>query len=151
VEATLTEAAELHDIGTSGVELAIHVPDRPLLARADPDALQVVLTNLIGNAVKFTPGEGRTIEGRAREDAGQILVEVEDPGIGMDPNEVSSLFEAFRQASSGLDRTHEGPGLGLTVTKRLLDLLGGTIEVETERGEGTCVTVRLPAASGDAT
>ena len=151
VEATLTEAAELHDIATSGVELDIQVSDPPLWARADPDALQVVLTNLIGNAVKFTPGEGRTIEGRAREDAGQILVEVEDPGIGMDPNEVSSLFEAFRQASSGLDRTHEGPGLGLTVTKRLLDLLGGTIEVETERGEGTCVTVRLPAASGDAT
>ncbi len=150
VGALLTEVGELHGVGTSGLDLDIQVPGRPLLARGDSDALRVVLTNLVGNAVKFTPAEGHTITGRAWEEDEWVVIEVEDPGIGMEPSRVSQLFEAFRQASSGLDRMHQGPGLGLTVAKRLLDLLGGAIDVDTERGEGTCVTVRVPAATGTA-
>ena len=73
-------------------------------------------------------------------------VEVEDTGIGMDSETAQELFEAFKQASEGVGREYEGTGLGLTVTKEVLDQMGGSIEVETEKGEGSRFTVRLPVA-----
>ena len=82
---------------------------------------------------------------RAEQDDGTVAVEVEDTGIGMDPEKVSSLFRAFRQESEGLSREYEGSGLGLAVTRQVLDQMEGTIDVETEPGQGTCFTVWLPA------
>jgi signal transduction histidine kinase len=75
---------------------------------------------------------------------GASVFEVEDTGIGMDPEQVPILFEPFRQASEGTSREYEGTGLGLAVTKRVVNQMDGEIEVDTERGEGTCFTVRLP-------
>ncbi|MFB6099427.1 MAG: ATP-binding protein, partial [Salinibacter sp.] len=69
----------------------------------------------------------------------------------MDPGTVSALFEEFKQASEGVEREYEGTGLGLTVTKEVLDQMGGSIEVETEKGEGSRFTVRLPRAEKDET
>ena len=143
----LDEAAELFAVKAeeAGLTLTVDTPDASLQAMTDPDGLQVVLKNLIGNAVKFT-GEGGTVQARAWAADETIVVEIEDTGIGMEPEAVQSLFQAFQQASEGVGREYEGTGLGLAVTKEALDQMGGSIDVDTEKGEGTLVTVRLPRA-----
>lgn len=78
------------------------------------------------------------------------VLEVEDAGIGMDPEQVPDLFKAFRQASTGMDREYESSGLGLSIVKRLTEEMDGTIEVETQKGEGTCFTLRFPYAPSSA-
>jgi PAS/PAC sensor signal transduction histidine kinase (EC 2.7.13.3) len=75
-----------------------------------------------------------------------VALEVEDTGVGMDPDHVPELFEPFRQESEGTGRTYEGTGLGLAVTKQAIEQMGGTIAVETAKGDGSCFTVRVPAA-----
>ena len=144
----LDEAAELFELEAEeeGLTLTVETPDTALWAQADPDGLQVVLKNLLSNAVKFTDSGGR-IDARARTTDDTVTVEIEDTGIGMDPAEVPSLFEAFKQASEGVGREYEGTGLGLAVTKEAIDQMGGSIEVETEKDEGTCFAVRLPRAA----
>ncbi|MFB6272204.1 MAG: sensor histidine kinase, partial [Salinibacter sp.] len=117
----------------------------PVWARADAGGLQIALRNLLSNAIKYT-GEGGTVWVRVRQAGGMAVLEVEDTGIGTDPETVQGLFEAFKQASEGIRREYEGTGLGLTVTKEVLDQMGGSIEVETEKGEGSRFTVRLPQA-----
>ncbi len=108
----------------------------------DRSALHRVLTNLVGNALKFTDCGG--VEVRAESGAGCVRLVVADTGRGIAPAFLPHLFDEFRQASEGLDREHEGNGLGLTITKRLVDLMGGTIRVESEPGAGTTFTVSLP-------
>ena len=115
------------------------------MVQANPDALRILFDNVIGNAVKFSE-EGDAISIRARTDEDYVTVEVEDEGIGMNPDEVPDLFEAFQQGSTGFARTYEGAGLGLTVVNQLLNQIGGTIEIDTEPGEGTRVAIRLPKA-----
>lgn len=101
-----------------------------------------MLRNLISNALKYT--EEGSVWVRAEQRNGTVAIEVEDTGIGMDSEKTSALFEAFRQESEGIAREYEGSGLGLAVTKRVVDQMDGTIEVETEKGQGTCFTVQLP-------
>ena len=79
-----------------------------------------------------------------------MLIRVKDTGIGISESFLPHLFEEFEQESSGLNRNHEGSGIGLTITKRLVDLMQGHITVESEKGEGTTFTVRLPAAAAAA-
>ncbi len=129
----------------AGLSLSVEVPNTPLRARADRDGLQVVLKNLLSNAVKFT-GEGGTIHAHARAVDSAVVVEVADTGIGMHPENVPGLFEAFKQASEGVGREYEGTGLGLAVTKEAVTQMGGSIQVDTEKNEGTNIAVRLPAA-----
>ena len=126
----------------AGIDLQVQTPDRSLLGRADPGGLRIVLRNLISNALKYT--EEGSVWVRAEQRNGGAAIEVEDTGIGMDPDETSSLFEAFRQESEGMSREYEGSGLGLAVTKRVVDQMSGTIEVDTEKGGGTRFTVHLP-------
>jgi signal transduction histidine kinase len=116
-----------------------------LWARADAGGLQIALRNLLSNAIKYTDLGGE-VRVRVWSEDEMVLVEVEDTGIGMDPETVSRLFESFKQASEGIGRKYEGTGLGLTVTREVLDQMGGTIEVETEPGVGSRFTVRLPRA-----
>ncbi len=107
------------------------------------DAVHRICRNLLENAIKFTPKGGR-VEVRVRsEDTGAVL-QVEDTGIGMKPENVPELFRAFKQESEGPAREYEGSGLGLSTVKRLTEELGGTVEVDTEKGEGTCFSIRLP-------
>jgi len=150
VSQQLAAAAELFEVeaAEANLDLTVTVPDPPLWVWADPDGLQVVLNNLISNAVKFTD-DGGTVEARARRHDDTITIQVEDTGIGMSPENVPSLFEAFQQASEGLSREYEGTGLGLSVTKEAVDQMGGSIDVETAKDKGTCVTVRLPATETD--
>lgn len=101
-----------------------------------------ILGNLVHNAIKFTE------EGQVRVQADTVesgvRIVVSDTGIGMGADFREHLFEPFKQESEGRARTHEGTGLGLALTKRMVDLLRGQIEVETAKGDGTTVVVRLP-------
>jgi len=120
--------------------------DGPVEGRLNEEALNRILENLVGNALKFTPEGGRVVV-RAWEETSRAVLEVEDTGIGMDPDTVECLFEPFRQESEGMDREYEGTGLGLSIVEELVDRLGGAVEVETEKGTGTRITVRLPTAA----
>jgi PAS domain S-box-containing protein len=144
----LDDAAELFEMEAedAGLTLTVETPDTPLWAWADPDGLQVVLKNLLSNAVKFTD-DGGEIDARVRTGDDAVTIEIEDSGIGMHPENVPGLFEAFKQASEGVGREYEGTGLGLAVTKEAVDQMNGSIDVETEKGRGTCVAVRLPRAT----
>ncbi len=113
-------------------------------ARADEGGIQIVLRNLLSNAIKYTE-EGGTVWVRTYQEEGQAVLEVEDTGIGMEPSVAEDLFEPFRQASEGFNREYEGTGVGLAVTREAVEQMGGTIEVETEKGEGSRFVVRLPA------
>lgn len=111
--------------------------------RLDGGAVQRILQNLLSNAIKFT-GDGGEVTLRVWRDEDEVVFAVEDTGIGFDPSFRPHLFDPFEQESKGTSRAHEGTGLGLAVTKHLVDRLGGTIEVESEKGVGSCFTVRLP-------
>ncbi len=142
------EAAELfsHRAREEELTLQTDIAPPPLWVRADRGALQRILHNLLSNAVKFTDPGGSVVL-RVRKEQKTVIFEVEDTGAGIDPDFLTHLFDAFKQESTGTDRSHEGSGLGLTVTNRLVDRLDGEIDVDTELGEGTCFTVRLPRAS----
>jgi signal transduction histidine kinase len=125
------------------VALHVHLPSDPVEAHLDASAVQRILNNLLGNAVKFTPAGGR-IDVRLRAPADYVVIEVDDTGVGIDQDFLPHLFDAFQQESTGNARTFEGSGLGLAITHQLVQLMGGTIDVTTGKGEGTCFTVRLP-------
>jgi signal transduction histidine kinase len=116
-------------------------PDLPTI-RTDPVKLKMVLQNLISNAVKFT-NQGRvTVSGHQRD--GGIEFCVADTGIGIAPELQAIIFEPFRQVDGSETRRHTGAGLGLYIVQRLLDLLGGTIAVESKLGEGSAFRVWIP-------
>jgi signal transduction histidine kinase/DNA-binding response OmpR family regulator len=136
-------------IARGGNRLAIDAPDRLGRVRTDVTKVRQCLFNLLGNAAKFTSGGVVTLE-VAREagaTADLLRLTVRDQGIGMSPAQVDRLFRPFTQADASTTRRFGGTGLGLTITRRFVELLGGTIEVESEEGRGSAFTVRLPAAA----
>ena len=120
--------------------------DLPLLV-ADPTRLKQILLNLLSNAVKFTPPGGAVALAVRREAAGGVLFEVRDTGLGMTPAEIEIALEPFGQIDAGFTRRQEGTGLGLPLARRLAELHGGTLAIDSEKGHGTTVAVRLPAAA----
>ena len=108
----------------------------------DPGKLKVVIKNLIGNAAKFTEQGSITVDAHPR--AGGIEISVTDTGIGIAPAVLPVIFEPFRQLESATAHGYEGTGLGLYIVKRLLELLGGTISVESEAGRGSTFRVWVP-------
>lgn len=128
----------------TGVALQIHVDQSiPETLLGDSTRLQQVLTNIIGNAFKFTIHgtvrvEAYPIPMRSIDEIG-ILFSIEDTGIGIAQDKIGILFEPFTQASEGFTRTHQGAGLGLSISKKLVQLMGGNIQIESELGKGTNV------------
>ena len=121
--------------------------DVPGAVRSDPLRVRQVLSNLLGNAVKFTDRGRVTLRVSVEErdgDRGMLRIEVSDTGIGMSADVVGSLYQPFMQADSGMTRRFGGTGLGLAITRRIVELLGGTIEVDSEPGRGSMFRVRLP-------
>ena len=110
---------------------------------ADDLRLQEILFNLITNAIKFTPTDGQVILRVWREEK-IVIFEVEDTGIGISQQQIPLLFEKFQQLESSRQRIHGGTGLGLALTKQLVELHGGTIEVESTFGQGSLFRVSLP-------
>jgi len=112
--------------------------------RADRDRLQQVLWNLLSNAIKFTPAGG-TVSLRTRRDHGSIVISVEDTGIGIAPEHLPHVFQRFWQAHTGASREFGGLGIGLTLSRHLVEMHGGTIAVDSlGPGRGTTFTVLLP-------
>ena len=108
----------------------------------DPLKLKVVLKNLVGNALKFT--EHGSVAIRAARRADGVEIAVSDTGIGIPPDTQAIIFEPFRQAEPSLTRRYGGVGLGLYIARRLIEMLGGTISVESDIGHGSTFRVRLP-------
>ena len=141
---------------SKGLELAAEFvpPDAALAVRGDPFRLRQVITNLVGNAIKFTE-EGEVIvriELLAHDAQGlQLSLGVRDTGIGIAPEALGRIFESFSQADGSTTRKFGGSGLGLAISRRLLDLMGGSIEVESELGEGSTfrIALHLPPARRD--
>jgi|GEM_PF-1457702 len=129
----------------AGLHLDCTVPaDFPPL-RADRLALKRILINLLSNAIKFTPAQGRVCVSAALDGNGAVL-SVADTGIGIAPEDVETAMRPFGQVESTLNRRHAGTGLGLPLTRSLVELHGGTLSIDSAVGVGTTVTVRLPAA-----
>ncbi|MBP2303185.1 ATP-binding protein [Azospirillum picis] len=133
-----------------GLEYRSTVAPLPARLLGDPAKLGQVLLNLVGNAVKFT-GEGRVVvSARTREDAapGRARVEftVSDTGIGIAPEALGTLFDAFTQSDSSITRRFGGTGLGLAISRRIVEAMGGTIAVESAPGQGSRFTVAVEFA-----
>lgn len=135
-----------------GLELGLRVdPSVPEEVEGDPTRLSQVLVNLVGNAVKFTEEGEVVVEVRRVEDASEagaaeagaseeevrLEVEVRDTGIGIAEEKQAEIFEAFEQADMSTTREHGGTGLGLVISSRIVEVMGGEIEVESEEGEGS--------------
>lgn len=112
---------------------------------ADPRRLRQILSHLLSNACKFTEGGEVLLEAQRESGEGAwIRFRVCDTGIGMTPDQVARAFDAFSQADSSATRKYEGMGLGLAVSRRLCEAMGGRLEVESEPGRGSRFTLRLP-------
>ena len=130
----------------AGVSLIEPETDRLPPLRADERRLKQVLINLLSNAVKFTPSGGRvTLEAAVNADRG-LTIRVIDTGIGMEAADIPKALEPFGQVDSRLSRKYEGTGLGLPLSKALVELHGGKLDIQSEPGVGTTVSVVLPAA-----
>ena len=128
----------------AGVHLDNQVPNALPSVRADARALKQVLLNLLSNAVKFTPAAGTVTLSAALQPDGAVMLRVSDTGVGIAKEDLTRVAESFWQADPSHARKYGGTGLGLSITKNLIMLHGGTMELESEVGEGTTVTVLLP-------
>jgi signal transduction histidine kinase len=137
VEEALPAAAE------QGIDLVLDVHG-PLPLEADADRLGQVLDNLVSNALKFTPSGGSVMVSASNGD-GNVRVEVNDTGIGVPHEELGQLFSRFYRASTATRRAIPGTGLGLVIARAIVKAHGGTIALVSREGEGTQVTVTLPA------
>ncbi len=124
--------------------ITVDVPDEPVRARVDSERTQRVIANLLDNAIRFTPTDGKiTVKLTPRDDT--VEVAVHDTGIGIAEEELDRVFDEFYQVEDALTRTQKGLGLGLTIARKLVRLHDGAIWLESDgEGEGTSAVVRLP-------
>jgi len=133
---------------TGFVEINCYVPvNFPEQLVGDGDRIRQVVTNLLGNAIKFTPQGDVTLELTAlkeTDDRATIRIEVRDTGIGIPADRQAAIFESFTQADGSSTRRHGGAGLGLTITKQIVELMGGVIGVESTPGRGSTFWLEVP-------
>jgi len=125
--------------------------DSTFVALADENLLKLVFQNLIDNAIKFTDSGGVSIDASLEKIDGSnwALIRFKDTGIGIAPEFFEQIFQEFRQASEGYNRRYEGTGLGLTLSSKMINLMGGRITVESEAGKGSQFIVWLPGFVND--
>jgi signal transduction histidine kinase/DNA-binding response OmpR family regulator len=132
-------------VAKNGNELVVERDDDLGAMTADLTKVRQILFNLLSNASKFTE-QGRITLAARRADGGErVRFSVADSGIGMSPEQAAKIFESFTQADSSTTRRYGGTGLGLTITKRFCEMMGGSIDVESEEGTGSTFTIELPA------
>jgi len=143
----LVSAASLveHHLSEKHQTLAVVLPDRLPMVRADARRLKQVVINLLSNAHKFTPNGGSVTLAAASVDSRYIAVSVRDTGIGMSPEQVQIALKAFGQVRGGSTRAHEGTGLGLPIAKALVEQHGGRLWLDSAEGRGTTVAFTIPA------
>ena len=139
----LRNAASVHSEGANrgGVELSVTTEPEEITIAADERRLRQIVFNLVSNAVKFTPSEGR-VDISARVEDGHVEVAVADTGPGIASEDRETIFEEFEQTSEG--RKAEGTGLGLPLSRKLVELHGGRLWVESEPGRGSTFRFTLP-------
>jgi PAS domain S-box-containing protein len=146
VEAALFAMRTLAE--SSGVELVATYEDDLPLVHADPERVTQLLSNLVGNALKFTPANGR-VEVRVQPYNEGVLVSVTDTGEGIPSDQLPHVFDRFFQVSSTRMGARHGAGLGLPIARGIVEAHGGTIWIESAQGRGTTVRFTLPRARGD--
>jgi PAS domain S-box-containing protein len=127
-----------------GLELSVSASDGRFYARVDHAILTRVINNIVDNAIKFT--ETGSIRIDVMREAGEIRIAIGDTGVGIEDEFLAQVFDPFVQESTGLDRTHQGSGLGLSVSRRLIELMGGTMNLSSKKNEGSVFTIVLPAS-----
>ncbi|MEX2184326.1 MAG: HAMP domain-containing sensor histidine kinase [Chloroflexota bacterium] len=145
LRAAVESATHQHDAlaARRGVTLTVDLPDAPVRIRHDPTRIGQVVANLVGNAIKFTPRGGSVHAAVASTDGG-ARVDVTDTGVGIDPAELPRIFDRFYRGSRANEARSSGSGLGLAIVRSIVDMHGGTIQVESGSGSGTRFTVSLP-------
>ena len=144
----LDAVKEVHNVIRSlserrDIDLAVEIEPTDLEVRADKSKFKQVLYNLLSNAIKFTAQGGR-VWVNARADDEELVVDVGDTGVGIPKDHQARIFDEFYQLGNATTRQVEGTGLGLSLTRRLVDLHGGRISLESEPGQGSVFTFRLP-------
>ncbi|MEE8536004.1 MAG: response regulator [Kiloniellales bacterium] len=133
----------------NGNKLAIDCPGDIGRMRSDLTKVRQMLLNLLSNACKFTEAGTVSLQARREDDSGDgfVILTVVDEGIGMTPEQVDKVFEAFTQADTSTTRNYGGTGLGLAITKEFCQMLGGEVTCASEPGKGSTFTIRLPIES----
>ena len=137
--------AVARDAENSRLTLTLAAPTEPVWTKGDPVRIEQVLSNLVTNAIKYTPAGGTIAVEVTEPERGRARITVSDTGIGIDPDIVESLFELFMQARQGIDRSRGGLGLGLALVKRLVELHGGSVGAHSAGpGHGASFWIDLP-------
>lgn len=142
-----------HKINEKGLKVNIHI-DLPesagqeMFFKTDPEKLQIIMSNIIANAIEFNI-EGRKIDIRAWRDDDKLNISVEDEGVGIENEKKQSIFDRFKQLETGVRKTHKGHGLGLSVTKALMDIMNGEIRFTSIVGKGSKFLISIPEALAD--
>ena len=134
-----------HSAQNGGLELEMDVQQNLPALRADERKLVQILVNLLSNAIKFTPAGGKVTLKVRRDPQNGHVFQVSDTGVGIAPEDIPKALSPFQQIDSELSRQHDGTGLGLPLTKSLVEQHDGSLELESELAVGTTVTVRFPA------
>jgi len=129
-------------IGGRPIRFSMELGEGRGLVRGDGTRFKQIVTNLVGNALKFTEQGEVVLQAEAAR--GRLLVSIRDTGIGMSPGELQRLFKPFQQVDGSITRRFGGTGLGLALSQRLAQAMGGLITVESEKGKGSVFTLRLP-------
>lgn len=130
-----------------GIGLQFYAEEDSFTMDFDPDHLQRIITNLLSNAIKFTPEFGKVlvvVKIIPRKDRKYLEVKIRDSGCGIEPEKIPYIFDRFYRADQSSIKSGEGSGIGLTLVKELLGLMGGSIKVKSQLGKGTCVMFRIP-------
>ncbi len=120
-------------------------PAAPISIKADPSHLELMLLELLGNAIKFTPRGGQVRLSYGLDDEGRLAIEVTDTGVGIAPGALDDALSVFSQLSTGWDRMHEGAGIGLPIVQRLAELHGAELGLSELAAGGTCACLRFPS------
>jgi signal transduction histidine kinase len=129
----------------NGIYLRVHFAEEtPEAVLTDIGKVQQIVTNLVGNAIKFTERGGVSVEVSSADNVSDWQIKVRDTGIGMPSDAKNYIFEKFRQVDGTEARAYQGSGLGLAIVKSLIDTLEGSVDVETAMGKGTTFVITLP-------